>query len=83
MEISLGEILLYTGECNCPVHTYRSYNTKLELHLQMAEIQAFIQFQNAVHTYITNQNNYYFTYTKGNVISTNTKRGVKVISMAS
>lgn len=87
MEISLGETLLNKCESNCPVHTYRSYNQKLELHLITVEIQAFIQFKKAVHTYIT-QKIYYFTHMKGNFIpvlkhyATNTKRGVKVISMA-
>lgn len=87
MEICLGEILLNKCECNCPVQTYRSHNYKLELHLLIVKIQTFIQFKNAVHTYITTQKIYYFTHTKGNVIpelkqyTTNIKRGVKVISM--
>jgi len=54
----------------------------------MVAIQTFIQFKNAVHTYITTQKIYYFTHIKDNVIpvlkhyATNTKRGVEVISMA-
>jgi hypothetical protein len=51
VEISLEETLLNECGCNSAVHTYRSYNYKLELHLQMVEIQTLIQFKKAVQTY--------------------------------